>query len=217
MKLYWGSGSPVSWRVQIALALKHIEYDSHRLDLGAREHRSDAYRLLNPTGTFPLLVDGDIIVRDSIAILAFLERHTPAPPLFGASLSEAAYIWQHVVEHEQNLGSHADMLTRALFRDGGLDDPEPARAAVSAMEAQLKLLEQQLQHSDWLCSNAPCALEVVNYPTLHRILRAAGKSGAAQIGLERAPFAQHYPAVQEWLERVQALPGIVATYPPHWR
>ena len=122
MKLYWGSGSPVSWRVQIALALKGTPYTSHRLDLGAREHRGEAYRNINPKGTFPVLTDGELVVRESIAILAYLERKYPKPALFGDVPSQHATIWQQVIEHDKGLAADADIITRALFRDGGLDN-----------------------------------------------------------------------------------------------
>ena len=218
MKLYWGSGSPVSWRIQIALALKGTPYASHRLDLGAREHRGDAYRAINPRGTFPVLTDGTLVVRESLAILAYLERKQPEPALFGESPQTHAIIWQQVIEHDQGLAADADVITRALFRDGGLDNgTDEICSAVQRADSELRRLNQHLQDNAWLSGTAPSALEVVNYPTLHRLLRAASKPLAPRVGLETDQFGQHYPSLMDWVARMEALPGIDETYPPHWR
>lgn len=217
MKLYWGSGSPVSWRAQLALALKRIRYDSHRLDLGQREHRGEAFRAINPRGTFPVLVDGEVTVRDSLAILAYLERRHPDPPLFGATPAEAAEIWQWVAEHDAGAGAGADAVTRALFRDGGLDDPDPARKALEALHAALGELEERLATATWMAGGTPSAVEVLYYPTVHRLLRATSKPGAESLGLTPDWLAEQHPAVDRWMERIAALPGVEETYPPHWR
>jgi len=218
MKLYWGSGSPVSWRIQIALALKSTPYSLYRLNLGAHEHRGDAYRAVNPRGTFPVLTDGDLVLRESLAILAYLERKQPTPPLFGESPETHAMVWQQVIEHDQGLAADADIITRALFRDGGLDDgTDKTSAALQRPANELHRLDKRLQNNDWRSGNAPNALEVVNYPTLQRLLRAASRPHATHIGLDAAQFKRDYPGLMDWADRMVALPGIDATYPPHWR
>lgn len=217
MKLYWGSGSPVSWRAQIALALKGLPYESHRLDLGQREHRGDAFLAINPRGTFPVLVDGDVTVRDSLAILAYLDRAYPAPALFGADAAQAAGIWQRVCEHDSGLGLHANTITQAFFRKGGLDEPEPVRVAIARAREELAAMNAGLEYESWLQGASVSAAEVVFYPTMHRILRAASKPEAAAFELSTDMLDTTFPAVAGWLARFAALPGIDATYPPHWR
>ena len=39
IELYWGSGSPYSWRGQLALEYKPITYQSHLLQLAMQEHK----------------------------------------------------------------------------------------------------------------------------------------------------------------------------------
>lgn len=217
MKLYWGSGSDVSWRVQMALALKGLEYESHRLDLASREHRGEAYRAINPRGTFPVLVDGGVTVRDSIAILAYLESRFPVPALFGRTPARVAGIWQLVAEHDSTFGARTATITRALFRDAGLADPGPVREAVEAVHADLGALEARTRGDAWLADETPSAAEAVCYPTLQRLLRADARPAAAQVGLSLAPLSGTYPALAAWLSRVASLPGVDATFPPHWR
>lgn len=217
MKLYWGSGSAVSWRAQLALALKGLAYDSHRLDLGNREHRGEAFRAINPRGTFPVLVDGDVTVRDSLAIIAYLDRRHPEPPLFGTTPERAAVVWQHVAEHDSTIGERANRITQALFRTSAPANLEPVKEAVDGVRTDLQGLEALAGEGDWLADAVPSAAEVVYYPTVHRLLRASAKPQAAEIGLELEPLGAFYPALARWLERVAALPGVDGTYPPHWR
>lgn len=218
MKLYWGSGSPVSWRIQLALALKSISCESHRLDLGSREHRGDAFRAINPRGTFPVLVDGDLVVRESLAILAYLERKSPTPALFGESPADVAIIWQHVLEHDKALGADVDTITRALFRDDGLDgDLSVVHDAVQRTASSLQVLAASVETTPWLYGDQPSALEVVNYPTFHRLLRAASKPRADEIGLSAESVNERYPTLFAWAARLAAMPRVDDTYPPHWR
>lgn len=220
MKLYWGSGSPVSWRVQIALALKRVPHDSHRLDLGAREHRSDSYRSINPKGTFPILVDGDLVIRESLAILAYLERRFPEPALFGDADAAYAQAWQALLEHDAGFAADVDVITRALFRDNGLQAEGAVEKAANAVERSLTAVAEinaALSNDDWLMGVRPSVLEAAHYPTWHRLLRAAGKAQAAEIGLGSEDLHTAFPAVFAWAGRLAALPGVDATYPPHWR
>ena len=76
--VYWGSGSPYSWRVLLALEHKGLAYNSHLLQLAMQEHKSPHMLALNPRGRVPVLKDGDYVVFESLAILYYLERKYPA-------------------------------------------------------------------------------------------------------------------------------------------
>lgn len=81
---YWRSSA--SYRVRIALALKGIAYELrpvHLLREGGEQRRAD-YLALNPQGRVPLLVDGEVRLNQSLAILEYLEARYPAPPLLPA-------------------------------------------------------------------------------------------------------------------------------------
>ncbi|MGB5597204.1 MAG: glutathione binding-like protein, partial [Thiothrix litoralis] len=63
-------------------------------------------------------------------------------------------------------------------------------------KAGLAVLEQQLAGSDWLANDRPTIADIACYPYV--MLAPAG-----EISLE------DYPHVQQWLARVEALPGWV--------
>ena len=77
LTLYWGSGSPYSWRVLLALEHKKLAYDSHLLHFDKQEHQSPQMLKLNPRGRLPVLKDGDYVVFESVAVMYYLERKYP--------------------------------------------------------------------------------------------------------------------------------------------
>lgn len=51
MMLYWGSGSPPCWRVQIALEEKNLQGYQHKLlSFDKKEHKCEEVMKLNPRG-----------------------------------------------------------------------------------------------------------------------------------------------------------------------
>ena len=87
MKLYGYWRSTSSYRLRIALALKGLtpEQVSIHLVRHGGEHRSEAYRALNPQRRVPALVlDDDTVLIQSPAIIEYLEETVPEPPLLPA-------------------------------------------------------------------------------------------------------------------------------------
>lgn len=78
---YWRSSA--AYRVRIALNLKGLDYETVSVSLtpGEAEHRSDAYRAINPQMLVPFLNDGDVAIGQSQAILEYLEEAYPSPGL----------------------------------------------------------------------------------------------------------------------------------------
>jgi maleylacetoacetate isomerase len=87
MKLYgyWRSGA--AWRVRIALNLKGVtaEQASIHLTRNGGEHRSAAYRAINPQARVPTLeLDEGTRLIQSLAILEWIEETWPKPRLLPA-------------------------------------------------------------------------------------------------------------------------------------
>lgn len=87
MKLYTYFRSSASHRVRIALHLKNVAFEPHFVHLtrGGGEHRSAAYKAINPQGRVPAigLDEGGTLIQ-SPAILEWLEETYPEPPLLPA-------------------------------------------------------------------------------------------------------------------------------------
>jgi len=71
---YWRSSA--SYRVRIALNLKGLVYEQHPIHLvrdGGEQHTPE-YRAVNPQEFVPVLVDGRRVIRQSLAIIEYLDE-----------------------------------------------------------------------------------------------------------------------------------------------
>ena len=127
IELYWGSGSPFAWRVMLVLELKRLPYDSKLLEFSKDEHKAPAYLKLNPRGKVPTLKDGDYVLYESLAIMSYLDRKYPDPPLFGNTAEETGLIWRVLAECESYIVPAGDRVVRPLFFGKGLDKIDEIR------------------------------------------------------------------------------------------
>ena len=76
MELYSFFNSSTSYRVRIALALKGLAYEYRGVNIRTLEHRAAEY-----VANVPLLVDGDVSLGQSLAIIDYLDASYPTPRL----------------------------------------------------------------------------------------------------------------------------------------
>ena len=96
MKLYSYWRSSAAYRVRIALNLKGLDYEViplHLLKDGGEQHKSE-YRSINPQGLIPALVDDDLGLGQSLAIMDYLENKYPEPALYPKTPEERAFALQ---------------------------------------------------------------------------------------------------------------------------
>jgi len=96
IKLYGYWRSTAAYRVRIALNLKQIAYSQESVHLikdGGEQHKPE-YKALNPQELVPTLVDGDVIIGQSMAILEYLEEKYPKPSLLPQDLKSRAFVRQ---------------------------------------------------------------------------------------------------------------------------
>lgn len=92
MKLYNFFRSGTSHRLRIALNLKGIAYEYVPVDLRTGEHLDAAFKAINPQQLVPALVDGDLTLIQSPAIIEWLEERHPTPPLLPANTEDRARV-----------------------------------------------------------------------------------------------------------------------------
>lgn len=92
MQLHNFFRSGTSHRLRIALNLKGLAYEYVAVDLRTEEHLGAAFKALNPQGLVPALVEGDVVLTQSPAIIEWLEERYPTPPLLPKKLEDRARV-----------------------------------------------------------------------------------------------------------------------------
>lgn len=72
LTLYWNLGSQPARAVKCLIDLGKLEVKYVTLDVIKNETRSKEYLSLNPLGKIPFLVDGELKISESNAILVYL-------------------------------------------------------------------------------------------------------------------------------------------------
>lgn len=198
MKLY---GHPVSGnahRVQTFLDILGIDYEYQVVNLPGGEHKSPEYLALNPMGQVPVFVDGDLVLRDSTAIMTYLARKydntntwLPTTPVEQARVQE----WLSTAVNEIMAGPFVVRLVKLL------NVPMDYDAAKAKTETLLgNLFEPHLTGRNWLAGDGATIADLACYSYIARVTEG-------DVSLEP------YPAVRAWLERVEGLKGFTAM--PH--
>lgn len=217
LEVFWISGSPFAWRVLLTLEVKRLSYTSRLLEASKADLKKPEYLKLNPRGKVPTLKDGDFVLGESLAIMAYLDRKHPAPPLFGANAQETARIWRLISEYFSYLDGPANRIIAPIYFGKVSEKREDIRAAVPAAHNELERAEGEIGSSPWFGGEAICAADIAVYPFLKSLLRAASKETAAPLDLGLLPFDARYPRLAAWMQRVERIPGYEKTCPPHWR
>ncbi len=217
LDLYWGSGSPYSWRVLLALEYKRLPYTSHLLQFSKQEHKSPQMLRMNPRGRVPVLKDGDYVVFESLAILTYLDRKYPDPPLFGTSAEAAGAIMRVICEYQVYVEEHITKILAAIFFQGLEGRLEEIAKAMHVVASEARTLESRLAKTPWLAGDSLSAADLVVYPGVQLLLRALERREAQELRSRLLPLDVNYPALEGWMRRVEALPGYERTFPPHWR
>lgn len=192
LTLYTNPGSGNAYKVELLLRLLRLPYQTRTVDLGRDEHRSAEFLARNLFGQIPVLVDGDIVLTDSQAILLYLagqygdrERHDWAP-LDPLSLARVMR-WLSVSANEIQNGLAVPRAIKLLKWPFDYDQ------GVRLGYRTLRIMDTHLAEREWLALDHATVADVACYPYI--VLAPEG-------GIDTRPFAN----VQAWLTRVEALP-----------
>jgi glutathione S-transferase len=217
IEVFWGSGSPYSWRVLLALEYKRLPYLSHLLQFSKQEHKSQEMLSLNPRGRVPVLKDGEYVCFESLAILYYLDLKYPQPPLFGRGPEEAGTIMRVICEYQAYIEPQLQVIVQAVFSGSTDLGSDAITSAMHAVASEARTIEGRLSKSDWIVGDRCSAVDLVIFPGIQLLKRALEKPCAAELSSRFMPVEVQYPALGRWLTRVAGLPGYERTYPPHWR
>ena len=180
------------YKVRLFLSLTQTPYTLVPVDFMAGEHKNASMRAMNPFGEIPVLVDGELVLRDSQAILVYLARKFGGEgwlPTEAGSMAQVVQ-WLMVAENEVARGPND---ARLHDKFGYKLDVEQARVRTAALQ---DILEAHLSTRRWLALNRPTIADIACFPYL-----ALGHEGGVPV--------QDRPAIQAWIDRCKALPGFV--------
>ncbi len=217
IEVFWGSGSPYSWRVLLALTVKGVPYESRLIQFSKGEHKAPEYLAMNPRGKVPTIRDGDYTLYESMAILRYLEAKHPEPALFGTSPEETGRIECAIQEWEHYARGAAFDIVLPLFFGQADARADGIRAGAEVVHRELGRVDQLLANRAYVAGDSLSAADLLVYPDVQSLQRAAAKEAAAPFELGLLPLAERYPNLAAWCTRIETIEGFEATYPPHWR
>ena len=199
-KLYDFELSPECYQVRLLASLLHVGLEIVPVDaFPGREHRRAPFLALNPLGEVPVLVEDELVLRDSVAILVHLaRRHDPAGTWFPVGPAAPMAELQAWLGFSRRLALSVTV-ARDIIATGFDADLEACQAEGHRL---LRVLDEHLWFArragqDGLCEGGrPSVADIACF--CHVVLCEEG-------GVSR----QDYPAVRLWLDQVKRLDGFI--------
>jgi glutathione S-transferase len=191
IKLYDFPLSGHGHRARLMLSLLDLEYENITVDLTKGEQREDSFKALNPFGQVPVLVDGDLVIRDSAAIITYLARKY-GPEWYPADSISTAHIQQWLATATKDIVTGPGAARLVTVFGAALDH----EALIKQSHALLTKIEAHLVDRQWLALDRPTVADVAAYAYI-----AHAPEGRVTL--------QAYPNVRRWLRNVEQLPNFI--------
>lgn len=156
MKLYYFRGA---CSLADHIVLEWIGAPYQTVEMTHASIKSPEYLALNPSGTVPLLMDGDVLLTQNASILYYLAEEYPDARLFGrGTLRERA----EVIDWFSFLNSDLHPAFKPIFSPARFHPDEKCFAAVADLgrnrvRAHLDILNARLEGRDWLANDRSIA------------------------------------------------------------
>jgi len=192
MKLYDLELSGNCYKVRLFAGLAGIPLQIEAVDFLGGAHKRPPVIDLNPWGELPVLQDGEVVLRDSQAILVYLaardagERWLPSD---AAGMAEVAQWLSTAANEVQNGPAAARLVDKFGY---AIDKVDTLRRSARI----LPLIEAHLAKHDWLALDRPTIADCAVFPYV-----ALAPEGGVSLA--------DYPHIRAWIARVKALPGFV--------
>ncbi len=212
ISFYYGSGSPYAWRVWLALEHKQLPYTLTTLSFSAGDTRKPEFLELNPRHRVPVIIDGDFVLYESVAIVKYLEDGYPQSggALFPIEARRRAIVRRIIQEVDQYYGiANEQIVGEILFKVKAEWDLDGISRAREILVEEIVRFEVLLKNN-YLAGELSAA-DFTLYPLIALTLRMETKAPDLAIRREIGP------KLGAWMHRVESLPFFDKTYPPHWR
>ena len=212
MTLYYGSGSPFAWRVQLALEHKGLAYERKVLSFANQDTRKPEFLALNPRHRVPTITDGDFVLYESNAIVEYLDEAYPAQgrPLFPGDARDRALARRLICEIDNYSSEATDaVVSYAFYTKAEARDPSKLAESKQAVRDEYALYSKAMR-GDFLVGELSAA-DFALYPLVAFMKRCENKLP------DLDSDGMLTPEIRAWKARMEALPYLDKTIPPHWR
>ena len=187
IKLYRHELSGHSHRVELFLNLLNLDFERIDVDLMAGEHKGEDFLRLNPFGQVPVLVDRDVVIGDSNAILVYLAETYDANGRWyphDVAIRADVQRWLSAAAGPVASGPGAARLVTVF---GAGIDHERAKTIAGGL---LTTVNSVLAERPFLAGESPTIADVAAYAYI---------AHAPEGDVSLAP----YPNVRAWLARIE--------------
>ncbi|MGB0468075.1 MAG: glutathione S-transferase family protein [Pontibacterium sp.] len=188
IKLYGGVFSRGSM-VMCALETLGLEYESVPMRARDADTQAAAYLALNPTGKIPTLVDGELVLWETQAILFYLAQKYGEGLLWAETPEAVAeiYRWSLFVSNQMEVPA-LELLLQMKYSSDGKGDAEKVAAATAELHRFLPVLESRLEGHRFVAADKQTVADI----------HGAGILAWAKL----AGFDyDRYPHVHAWIKR----------------
>jgi glutathione S-transferase len=179
-------------RVRLMPSLLQLDYQNIYVDLSQGEHRTEAFLALNPFGQVPVLVDDELVIRDSAAILVYLARQY-GPQWYPDNPVDSAHIQQWLATATKEIATGPGAARLVTVFNANLDHPQ----LIKQSHELLAIIEQHLVNRSWLAIESASIADIAAYSYIAH----APEGGVA---------LDNYPNIRRWLNNIEQLPNFVA-------
>jgi glutathione S-transferase len=192
LKLYDFKLSGNCHKVRLLLSFLNLEYESVLVNLAGGEQKTSEFLELNLWGQVPVLVDGNLSIRDSQAILVYLTRRYGGELWLPSDPESMGLVmqWLSTAVHDIQQGLAAARVYHLFGRQLDIE------LATTRAHAVLKVMDQHLRDRHWLELDRPTIADVACFP-----YAAIAEDGKISL--------TNYPNVVAWIDRVKQLPNYV--------
>lgn len=190
LKLYDVPISGNCHKVRMMLSILGVAYEKIPVNLPEGEQKTPDYLAINPLGKVPAIDDDGVVLWDSQAILVYLATKYGSADWYPDDAVGRGEVqkWLALAANEMFNGTAIARALKIFNRPG---DPAPHKVLA---EATLAVINDWLKDREWLACGRPTIADIAVYPY-------AAMAWEGEIDMSA------YPAMNAWIERVEALPG----------
>lgn len=196
MKLYYDPVTVNCRKVVAGFKLMGTDFAEAKVDYFAGGHKQDDYLAINPNGELPALVDGDMQLWESNAILVYAAEKDgntdvyPADPKVRADI-QRWLLWEAGKWFNACYVYLVENVVKPLT--GSQPDPAVLEAHAPAFHQLAGMLEARLSGQDWLCGPHVTIADIAVAAPMHLHSH------------QKLPL-EDYPNLRRWMDRVESLP-----------